>query len=82
MTNSGPIRSRDPPRPGDGRRPGRFVITAAADPDPIVSLRQALKVLLRRFGLRCVDLKETRCDRSIDDAYENTRGTAQKCGGR
>jgi hypothetical protein len=38
-----------------------FIIRLRADSgvaDPVRALRQALKVLLRRFGLRCVDVRE------------------------
>jgi hypothetical protein len=41
---------------------GGFVLTLQPEPgvDPIRSLRWALKGLLRRHGLRCVDLHERR----------------------
>jgi hypothetical protein len=45
-------------KPGSGRV---FVVTLRPLPhcaDPIKALRGALKVLLRRFGLRCVELSE------------------------
>lgn len=45
---------------GNGRV---FVVKLRALPsvtDPIKALRSALKVLLRRFGLRAVDVSETR----------------------
>jgi hypothetical protein len=37
-----------------------FIIKARAEPgiDPIRALRAALKVLLRRFGLRVIDIRE------------------------
>lgn len=30
--------------------------------DPIVALRAALKVLLRRHGLRCLEVRETKAE--------------------
>jgi hypothetical protein len=35
--------------------------------DPIRALRQALKVLLRRFGLRCISLEQTTEQRQTED---------------
>ena len=47
------------PEPGRGRV---FVVRLRALPhctDPIKALRSALKTLLRRFGLRCIEISET-----------------------
>jgi len=53
------------PSPQEVHRPPkekgrRFVVTLVPEPDvdPIRSLRWALKGLLRRHGMRCVDLHE------------------------
>ena len=38
-----------------------FVLQLRAEPhvvDPVRALRRALKILLRRFGLRCLDVRE------------------------
>jgi hypothetical protein len=44
------------------KRPGRptFTLRLRAEPhvDPVRALRAALKVLFRRFGLRCVSARE------------------------
>ena len=42
------------------RDPPRFVLVLRPQPtvgDPICALRQALKVLLRTFGLRCISIR-------------------------
>jgi hypothetical protein len=40
----------------------RFVVTleVPAETDAVRVLRGALKILLRRFGLKCIDLRELR----------------------
>ena len=48
------------PPPSSRKKGRRFVVTLVPLPnvDPIRSLRWALKGLLRRHGMRCVDLHE------------------------
>jgi hypothetical protein len=41
--------------------------------DPIINLRQALKVLLRRFHLKCVAAQEEKC-LSVEESPANTGG--------
>jgi hypothetical protein len=51
---------------------GRVVFTVKLRPlphctDPIKALRSALKVLLRRFGLRCIEVNETANEEDAND---------------
>jgi hypothetical protein len=49
-----------PPHITDVQRPAAFIVTLVAQPgvDGVKALRAFLKVSLRRFGLRAVDVRE------------------------
>jgi hypothetical protein len=48
---------------GRSKHRSKFVVTLVPLPevsDPVRAMRAALKALLRRFGLRCTDVREER----------------------